>query len=110
MSAVLKYITDRPLIAHGLLGLLYTALLLLVVHPLAAFALVSVFFYGREVGQLGHDLEAKGASGFTSWWKSLLLNFDLWIIAQVVAPVVSAAGLSAGLYTLKGMALPAHFV
>lgn len=109
-KSVLGWIVDRPLVSHGLLGILYTVLLLLVVHPLAAFTIVSVFFYGREVGQLGHDLQAKGVSVATAWWKALLLNLDLWEVVQVLSPMISAGALSLAASVLPTLALPAHFV
>jgi hypothetical protein len=97
---MLSYIASRPLLAHGLLGLAYAGLLLLVVHPLAAFTIVVVYFYGREAGQLYHSLTEPNP--FFKFLRAHALDFSLWELVQILAPAISAGALCLAVSATNG--------
>lgn len=78
------------MLCHGLLGLLYAGILLPFLPPIYAVALVGVFFYGREVGQYGHDLTGSGVNRVRAWARSLVLDFKLALLVQAMIPLFTA--------------------
>lgn len=98
----MSFLTKNPLVSHGVLALVDVMILTLgFFHPLLgalgavwAASLVSVFFYGREAGQLEHDFKRDGVSPVKAWARATFLYGWPWtnIVQWLVPTFMAVAG------------------
>lgn len=107
----------NPYITHSLLAALYSIILFYIVYLLSLCGftvhhayyvfvplLVSIFFYGREAGQLEHDFRSFGDQTLTAFRKGLIIFFwPFTNVLQWLFPTLTTIGISLLMYTFKGV-------